>query len=1080
MKLLHQGNAKRSQAATAANEVSSRSHAVLQVLRAANTQNRGARLVEGANINRSLLALGNCINALGEKGNKGNFVPYRDSKLTRLLKDSLGGNCRTVMIANISPAESSFEETLNTLKYANRAKNIKTEAKRNVLNVNYHISEYVELINNLRGEIKMLKDQIETNPSDGPSAGNAAISAAVSDAVSGGPRAQSPSVLRNSTPMQAVRDSLKSGGNLLSRAPTGAHMRQMIVSNFQERMQLRRSLIELEDQNVQNSIEVSKRQLIPGPDGEQDLGAHIIANAPNDVATAWRESKRLRHNEREAERVRDELGDKITGEDRRELMELQYQVGRLELENMELEQHRIVHESILKGKDLVIQKLKLQLAVKDKIIARQQAVLAEHNLEGEVGYSQLAAIESSLGFDVTGGEGINPMGNTSGHARGYADTALSPGSPPRQIGALGVGTYVGGMPNRPLGEMPGNPNAVANKYPITQQRLDGKKRSGGSKKGRKMGSLEGNSSLDGSLTSNDGGEIDGPMNSSREDDAYLLPDESGAPAPIMTSMIPSKKRETKDAAAQQRQRDARANAIDLVEQESVQSSHHFGPSAGQQAPQGAVITRSERPKKRTQNAGKPQVSPRGSKPVDLGVHGRAGNAPLAFQAQAQPQAVGPGGPGSRRRPKQDYVPSSWESKDAAEKPTGKVSPIGRASSPPSATFESLAAKGFQQQNSSQSQMQSKQQLTAVRQHTRRDGPNNSDALFTNPHNPFTQNSESSSTTEVDTPLFTIERVEPTDANKLHRRDQKPKAEHAEGRSSPGLGLLNAPSEGSNHQIPITINRGHVGHASESALHQVSSKHHAGISSSSGELANNREDGNTLAGQSQQSIKTSVRRRPMGALGAARNKGQRGSGINHDLDEGSVETVYSEDSDGSFSKDPPPREPLVAQRSPSPPPAVTSADRAYQAAQAQVAAHAQKNAAKQEINFVNKKDNVIGKLRRNNRPTGKEYDPSFASDVRKLPVRSNENDIGNMEPISIGGNVISADISRAQKRAEAAGGRGGDQVRGLNDVAQIGIGGSALGGMSRPAQGGSVVANAGRRPGQRPKPRLQARGNPFAG
>lgn len=188
MQLLHQGNNKRSQAATAANDVSSRSHAVLQVIvesrdkapgvvanikvgklslvdlagseRAANTKNVGARLVEGANINRSLLALGNCINALGEKGNKGNFVPYRDSKLTRLLKDSLGGNCRTVMIANISSAESAFEETLNTLKYANRAKNIKTQVTRNVLNVNYHISEYVQLINNLRGEIKALKGQI--------------------------------------------------------------------------------------------------------------------------------------------------------------------------------------------------------------------------------------------------------------------------------------------------------------------------------------------------------------------------------------------------------------------------------------------------------------------------------------------------------------------------------------------------------------------------------------------------------------------------------------------------------------------------------------------------------------------------------------------------------------------------------------------------------------------------------------------------------------------------------------------------------------------------------------------------------
>ena len=59
------------------------------------------------------------------------------------------------MIANISSAESSFEETLNTLKYANRAKNIKTNVQRNVLNVNYHISEYVQLIDNLRGEIKV-------------------------------------------------------------------------------------------------------------------------------------------------------------------------------------------------------------------------------------------------------------------------------------------------------------------------------------------------------------------------------------------------------------------------------------------------------------------------------------------------------------------------------------------------------------------------------------------------------------------------------------------------------------------------------------------------------------------------------------------------------------------------------------------------------------------------------------------------------------------------------------------------------------------------------------------------------------
>ena len=149
------------------NETSSRSHAVLQIFvenklkdkesevivgkfilvdlagseRAANTQNSGIRLIEGASINKSLLSLGNCINALVDisNGSGKTFIPWRDSKLTRILKDSLGGNSRIVMIANISPSIYTLEDTLNTLKYANRAKNIKTSIKRNVLDVDFHI-----------------------------------------------------------------------------------------------------------------------------------------------------------------------------------------------------------------------------------------------------------------------------------------------------------------------------------------------------------------------------------------------------------------------------------------------------------------------------------------------------------------------------------------------------------------------------------------------------------------------------------------------------------------------------------------------------------------------------------------------------------------------------------------------------------------------------------------------------------------------------------------------------------------------------------------------------------------------------
>lgn len=91
-----------------------------------------ARRQEGTNINRSLLALGNCINALADNQRKNStaHVPYRDSKLTRLLKDSLGGSARTVMVACISPHPFTLDETITTLNYAERAQGIRREIPR--------------------------------------------------------------------------------------------------------------------------------------------------------------------------------------------------------------------------------------------------------------------------------------------------------------------------------------------------------------------------------------------------------------------------------------------------------------------------------------------------------------------------------------------------------------------------------------------------------------------------------------------------------------------------------------------------------------------------------------------------------------------------------------------------------------------------------------------------------------------------------------------------------------------------------------------------------------------------------------
>jgi kinesin family protein 18/19 len=183
------GNSRRTQSPTHANETSSRSHAVLQIHvtqsprtaslteqrfmgtlsiidlagseRAAATTNMGQRMVEGANINKSLLALGNCINALCESGGAVRHIPYRNSKLTRLLKFSLGGNCKTVMIVCVAPTSLHFDDTHNTLIYAERATKIKTRVvTRNVVNVDRHVGQYVEAINRLNAEVAELKAKL--------------------------------------------------------------------------------------------------------------------------------------------------------------------------------------------------------------------------------------------------------------------------------------------------------------------------------------------------------------------------------------------------------------------------------------------------------------------------------------------------------------------------------------------------------------------------------------------------------------------------------------------------------------------------------------------------------------------------------------------------------------------------------------------------------------------------------------------------------------------------------------------------------------------------------------------------------
>ncbi|GAA5904781.1 hypothetical protein JCM5296_000759 [Sporobolomyces johnsonii] len=118
----------------------------------------GERAKEGISINAGLHALGNVISALGDPTKKATHIPYRDSKLTRLLQDSLGGNAKTMMIACVSPAEFNLHETLSTLKYANRARNIKNRAEINEVEVGWDDVEHLQRsILKLRAELAAIK-----------------------------------------------------------------------------------------------------------------------------------------------------------------------------------------------------------------------------------------------------------------------------------------------------------------------------------------------------------------------------------------------------------------------------------------------------------------------------------------------------------------------------------------------------------------------------------------------------------------------------------------------------------------------------------------------------------------------------------------------------------------------------------------------------------------------------------------------------------------------------------------------------------------------------------------------------------
>ncbi|XP_078294343.1 kinesin-like protein KIF19 isoform X2 [Panthera onca] len=428
MQLLMKGNRQRTQEPTAANQTSSRSHAVLQVAvrqrsrvknvlqevrqgrlfmidlagseRASQTQNRGQRMKEGAHINRSLLALGNCINALSDK-NSNKYINYRDSKLTRLLKDSLGGNSRTVMIAHISPASSAFEESRNTLTYAGRAKNIKTRVKQNLLNVSYHIAQYTSIIADLRGEIQRLKCKIDEQGGRGQARGR---------------------------PERGDIRHIQAEVQLHSEQGEQAEMRQLreqLISAFQEQMDVRRQLLELENHAMEVQIDTSRHLLTiagweheksrralkwreeqrkesytkddsekdsdTGDDQPDTLEPPEVASARESIAALVGEQKKLRKQKLALEqrcrelrargrRLEETLPRRIGSEEQREVLSLLCRVHELEVENTEMQSHALLRDGALRHRREAVRRLEQHRSLCDEIIQGQRQIIDDYNL----------------------------------------------------------------------------------------------------------------------------------------------------------------------------------------------------------------------------------------------------------------------------------------------------------------------------------------------------------------------------------------------------------------------------------------------------------------------------------------------------------------------------------------------------------------------------------------------------------------------------------------------------------------------------------------------------------------------------
>ncbi|XP_058445584.1 kinesin-like protein KIF19 isoform X2 [Malaya genurostris] len=400
IQLLVKGNKARSVEPTAANQTSSRSHALLSITvlnhttvgtkqgrlfltdlagseRARKTKNRGKRLQEGAHINRSLLALGNCINALAGGAR---YVNYRDSKLTRLLKEALSGRCKTVMIAHVAPDAKHRDETKNTLVYADRANHITTRIQNPTIleeSREFPMSHYQTLVSELREEVSRLRDKML---SDRPRSGVTQQHAPVTD---------------DGSPYDQMKKAeLK-------------YLREQIVHTFKLQMRLRRRLLEADSHLLGLELDAERQHMVIShwqsrqgklydrmdmDDDSDSEGNSALRSAWSELSAIEKEVKRYREirlaTEHDLEKCRkkgvaleDELPERISSDEERELLSLLCRVHELEADKVSLQAERLARQAELRRRDLQLLRAERQRRLCEDIISTQRRIIEEGQVE---------------------------------------------------------------------------------------------------------------------------------------------------------------------------------------------------------------------------------------------------------------------------------------------------------------------------------------------------------------------------------------------------------------------------------------------------------------------------------------------------------------------------------------------------------------------------------------------------------------------------------------------------------------------------------------------------------------------------